>query len=109
MYKDLGIISIIIILFLMSCKNEKKQDLSKVFYVEYETKDDSLKNQLNAVTNNKVTYYDEIAKVLRIIPKDYLTNSNRDIHWLFAFNELKESFKENTQKYKINYIRTRKI
>ena len=102
MYKNSGLLLLITLFILISCKQQKKVDISKVFYIEYNTKDDSLKNHLNAVINNKVTYYDDEVKIFRIIPKGYLTNNSKDIHFLYSFNELKLPIPENTQKYKID-------
>ncbi len=102
MYKKTGLVFLITIFILISCKQQKKIDISKVFYIEYFTTDDSLKNHLNTVVNNKVTYYDEEVKIFRIIPKDYLTNETKDVHFLFSSNELKTPISENTQKYRID-------
>ena len=80
---NMKLLCLLLIVF-CSCSDVIKPNKTNSFYVRYTTNDSILKNDLILVSRNKVSYYDSVAKLYKVIPINYKTNDAADMHFFFT-------------------------
>lgn len=92
---------ILFIVTFISCKPSTKTNRENSFYIKYNTIDTALKNNLIFTSRNKVSYFDEEAKIFRIIPINYKTNDFNDMHYFYTEDQLTSEIEEGIIMYDI--------
>jgi hypothetical protein len=95
---------VLLLVIFISCKHSKKINRENSFYIKYNTTDTVLKNKLIFTSRNKVSYFDEEAKLFRIIPINYKTNDFDDMHYFFTEDQLINKIEDGVIMYDI-YIK----
>ena len=93
---------VLLLVIFISCKYSKKINRENSFYIKYNTTDTVLKNKLIFTSRNKVSYFDEGAKLFRIIPINYITNDFDDMHYFFTEDQLINKIEEGVIMYDID-------
>jgi hypothetical protein len=95
------LLALLLVTFI-SCKHSTKINRENSFYIKYNTGDTVLKNELIFSSRNKVSYFDDGAKIFRIIPINYKTNEFDDMHYFFTEDQLTSEIEEGMIMYDID-------
>lgn len=93
---------VLLLVIFISCKHSTKINRENSFFIKYNTIDTTLKNELISTSRNKVSYFDEGAKLFRIIPINYKTNDFDDMHYFFTEDQLISKIEEGMIMYDID-------
>jgi hypothetical protein len=93
---------VLLLVTFISCKHSTKINRENSFYIKYNTVDTVLKNELIFSSRNKVSYFDDGAKIFRIIPINYKTNEFDDMHYFFTEDQLTSEIEEGMIMYDID-------
>ena len=86
----------------ISCKHSAKIDRENSFYIKYNTNDTVLKKELILTSRNKVSYFDDGAKLFRIIPINYKTNDFDDMHYFYTEDQMINEIEDGVIMYDID-------
>lgn len=92
---------VLLLVICISCKHSTNINKENSFYIKYNTIDTALKNNLIFTSRNKVSYFDEEAKIFRIIPINYKTNDFNDMHYFYTEDQLTSEIEEGIIMYDI--------
>lgn len=92
----------VIILFLVSCKEQEKSNTDNTFYVEMVNfNNDSLKQNVAEKIFGKVSFYKE--DKLEILSKNYITEDYPKMHFFKSADELGNDIKPETKKIRLEF------
>lgn len=93
---------VLLLVTFVSCKHSINSNKENSFYIKYNTIDTALKTELIFTSRNKVSYFDEGAKLFRIIPINYKTNDFNDMHYFFTEDQSTSEIEDGMIMYDID-------
>ena len=93
---------VLVLVIFISCKHSTKINRENSFYIKYNTTDTVLKNELIFTSRNKVSYFDDGAKLFRIIPINYKTNDFDDMHYFYTEDQMINEIEDGVIMYDID-------
>ena len=93
---------VLVLVIFISCKHSTKINIEISFFIKYNTSDTALKNELIFTSRNKVSYFDDGAKLFRIIPINYKTNDFDDMHYFYTEDQMINEIEDGVIMYDID-------
>ena len=93
---------VLVLVIFIACKHSTKINRENSFFIKYKTTDTVLKNELIFTSRNKVSYFDDGAKLFRIIPINYKTNDFDDMHYFYTEDQMINEIEDGVIMYDID-------